>query len=155
MRRWRGMIVALALLAGALGGCGRGEPESSEPAKEASGEEVQPFDQALAARLPQGETETTAREGRKLFVTCAVCHGLDARGTQLGPSLRDGEWIDIDGSLPRIEQVIRDGIPDPKEADIPMPVLGGGAFSPEQVHALAVYVYALSRDRTTEKPDST
>ena len=89
-------------------------------------------------------------EGRKLFLTCAVCHGLDARGTQLGPSLRDAEWADVDSSLAEIEQVIRSGVPDPSDFDTPMPVLGGGDFDAKQVRALAAYVLAVS-----QRPDST
>jgi mono/diheme cytochrome c family protein len=148
-RRRGGLTLLLALAVAA--GCG--DDEGEEPANVAVHERVTALDPVLAAHLPPGATMETAETGRKLFITCAVCHGLDARGTQLGPSLRTGRWIDLSsGSLEEIEGLIRAGVPDPKEFATPMPVLGGGAFDDEQVRAIATYVYAISHAAAADAP---
>lgn len=120
---------------------GDGPPETLVSAED----EVEPLDSALVSRLPPGATLETAEEGRRLFVVCSVCHGLDAAGTALGPALNDGEWIAGSGEPEEIEAVIRAGVPAPEEFPIPMPVMGGGDFTDEEVRALAVYVYVLGR----------
>jgi mono/diheme cytochrome c family protein len=148
-RRKGGLALLVALAAAAASGGDEGE----EPASVAPHERVTALDPALAAHLPPGATMETAQTGRKLFITCAVCHGLDAGGTQLGPSLRTGRWIDLStGELEEIEGVIRTGVPEPKEFDNPMPVLGGGAFDDAQVRAIATYVYAVARAAAADAP---
>jgi mono/diheme cytochrome c family protein len=77
--------------------------------------------------------------------TCAGCHGADAKGTPLAPDLTDSHWLWGDGSLPSIERVIRQGVPEPKEHTGAMPPMGGARLTPAQVHAVASYIYALSR----------
>jgi mono/diheme cytochrome c family protein len=117
--------------------------------------EVAKIDPVLAAHLPPGATMEMAENGRKLFITCSVCHGMDAGGTELGPSLRDGEWVDIDGTPEQIQQVIRAGVPEPKDLSTPMPPMGGGHFDANQIRDLAVYVYAISHSApATAAPDS-
>ena len=108
-------------------------------------EVVEAFDPALARNLPPNVTPEQAQEGRERFVVCATCHGPDARGTQLGPPLRDQEWIHIDGSYEEIQRVIREGILEPEKYPVPMPRGGAGNFTEEQLRGVAAYVYALSR----------
>ena len=103
------------------------------------------MDAALLADMPEGTTMEELAMGRTAFVVCTVCHGLDAEGTQLGPSLRDGAWIHIPAELDSIAQIVRSGVSSPKEFPIPMPVMGGGDFDEAELNALATYVYALSR----------
>lgn len=99
-----------------------------------------------ARPLPGGVTGAMAAEGRRLFSeTCVVCHGPDARGTQLGPSLVDDEWIHVSGEYGEILRLIREGVPEPEEHPVPMPPLGGGAYTEAEVRALAAYVYSLDR----------
>ncbi|MDP9349359.1 MAG: cytochrome c, partial [Gemmatimonadota bacterium] len=87
-----------------------------------------------------------AARGRKLFAeTCGVCHGPDAAGTQLGPSLVDAEWLEGSGTLPEIERVIREGVLQPRQHPVPMPPLGGGDYTEEEVRSLAAYVYSLGK----------
>lgn len=137
--RWTAGI-ALATTLTACGGADGGK--SGGNADEAV--EVTKLDPALASHLPPGATMEMAENGRTLFVTCSVCHGQDAGGTQLGPSLRDSSWVTIRGTPAEIEQVIRDGVPVPKELDIPMPAMGGGDFDDAQIRDLTAYVYAIS-----------
>lgn len=138
--RW---LVATAALAAVLSGCDRTDAASgSEPEAEP---QVAEFDPALAAMLPPGITPELAESGRALFLPCAVCHGLDGRGNQLGPSLRDTSWTHITGSIEEIERVIRDGVPTPRDHPVPMAPMGGGDFDDEELRAVAAYVFAISR----------
>lgn len=156
MRSGRSLRVAaaLAVLTISVAGCGRDADEDGAGA-EVKDAEVAKLDPALAAHLPPGATMEMAENGRKLFITCSVCHGLDAGGTQLGPSLRDDKWVDIDGTPEQIQQVIHDGVAEPKEFATPMPPLGGGRFDAEQIRDLAAYVYAISHSApASAAPDS-
>jgi mono/diheme cytochrome c family protein len=80
------------------------------------------------------------RQGR-----CFTCHGAAGEGmSTLGPPLLDGEWLHGDGSIAFIERVIAAGVAEPKAATIAMPAFEG-QLSPEQIRAVASYVYVLSR----------
>lgn len=136
-------LALLAALAGSAacdmtegGGANAGTtPESEAPA----------LDPALAAHLPAGVSADLALQGRELFPTCGVCHGMEGEGTQLGPSLRDADWIHTDGSLEGITSIVQAGVPTPREHPIPMPPLGGGSFGREQLEAVAAYTFLLGR----------
>jgi len=137
---------ALTLILCATAACRDGGDAATRAAvAEGEGHVVEKLDPALARNLPQGATMDQAMEGQRLFEVCAVCHGTDARGTQLGPSLRSGEWIHIQGETEQIAEIIRAGVPQPKQYPVPMPPGGGGAFDDGEVRALATYVYVLSR----------
>ena len=150
MRQWARACVAVGASVSLswLSGC-RGEGEGGDDAaRVASEQEVEPFDAALARNLPPGVSQESARQGRELYVVCATCHGPDARGTQLGPSLRDQEWVHIDGSYEQIQRVIIDGVAEPEEFPVPMPAGGAGAFTQQQLRDVSAYVFALSRPAT-------
>lgn len=74
---------------------------------------------------------------------CHVCHGVDAKGTPLAPDLTDEDWINTDGSLEGIIEIIRTGVSQPKEYPTPMPARGGADLSDEDVEAVAEYVKSL------------
>lgn len=74
---------------------------------------------------------------------CYTCHGMDAKGTQLAPNLTDDQWINGDGSYDFIVNTVQHGVPTPKEHAAPMPAFGP-SMTPEQVHAVAAYVFSLS-----------
>lgn len=77
---------------------------------------------------------------------CFTCHGADAKGIQgLGPDLTDTTWLHGDGSLDFIKNIVRNGVPTPKEAAAPMPPMGGATLTPAQVDAVSAYVQSLSR----------
>src|SRR5690606_18612418 len=98
--------------------------------------------------LPPGVTPEMVAQGQQIYSSnglCFTCHGPDATGIpNLGPSFRDNEWLNIDGSYDAIVQVIQTGVPQPKEAASPMPPMGGAQLTDEQVRAVAAYVYSLS-----------
>lgn len=75
---------------------------------------------------------------------CATCHGEDAKGTQLAPDLTDREWLNGDGSLDFIVKTVTSGVPKPKKYPGAMLPMGGANLSPDQVRAVAAYVYSLS-----------
>ena len=54
------------------------------------------------------------------------------------------EWLNGDGSLAFIEHTVTTGVPQPKSHPAPMPPMGGASLSPEQIKAVAAYVYSLS-----------
>jgi glucose/arabinose dehydrogenase/mono/diheme cytochrome c family protein len=76
--------------------------------------------------------------------TCTGCHGANAAGTPLGPDLTDTKWLWSDGSFAGIAKTITSGVPQPKEYRSPMPPMGGAQLTPDQVSAVAAYIWGLS-----------
>ena len=141
---WYVATLILMVVGSLVAGCeSETDPEETEAAASAVVEEESPV--LAAGAIPPGVNEEEVEQGRELFLPCAVCHGLDGRGNQLGPSLRDGEWIRIGGSLQEIERVIREGVPQPERYPVPMVPMGGGDFEVGVVRAVAAYVFAISR----------
>jgi mono/diheme cytochrome c family protein len=62
----------------------------------------------------------------------------------MAPNLTDSEWLNGDGSLAFIEHTVTTGVPQPKSHPAPMPPMGGASLSPDQIKAVAAYVYSLS-----------
>jgi glucose/arabinose dehydrogenase/cytochrome c553 len=104
------------------------------------------------AALPvaPGATKDEVALGDRIFHgeasggTCTGCHGSDAKGSPQAPSLVDGKWLQRDGSLAHIAQVITDGVAKPKNYSVPMPPRGGAPLSDSDVTAVAAYVWAIS-----------
>lgn len=100
--------------------------------------------------VPKGSTKASVALGARVYsgqaggATCTGCHGTDATGTPLGPNLAAGKWLWSDGSLAGIEKSISTGVPNPKNYRSPMPPMGGAQLTPDQVSAVAAYVWALS-----------
>ena len=46
--------------------------------------------------------------------TCFTCHGQDAKGTPMAPDLTDQQWLNADGSLQSITNIVTKGVPQPK-----------------------------------------
>ncbi len=94
-------------------------------------------------------TAAMVAEGQALFASagrCAVCHGANGVGGRSGPNLADDTWIWIDPAGDVHEQlftIIKEGIPQPREARTGMPAMGGANLTDEQVHAIAAYVASL------------
>jgi mono/diheme cytochrome c family protein len=91
------------------------------------------------AMLEQGRTIYTGA-GR-----CAFCHGQTGTGGR-GPNLTDNTWLWIQADQPlhpQLVNIIRVGVPQPREAQIPMPAMGGAQLTPDELNALAAYVETL------------
>lgn len=105
---------------------------------------------AGAQQLPEGVSDAMVEQGRRIYLGdgfCYTCHGRDGRGVaNLGASLTDGDWAHTDGSYQGLVDRIRQGVPaDESPSGVPMPPTGGSGLSPEQVRAVAAYVWTLSR----------
>lgn len=77
--------------------------------------------------------------------TCAACHGQSGAGGQIGPNLTDAEWLHGDGSNEFIVGIVTNGVPIAKKSPGMMPPKGGAPLTPEQIRAVAAYVYSLGR----------
>jgi mono/diheme cytochrome c family protein len=82
---------------------------------------------------------------------CVGCHGDSGQGTPLGPALTGKEWLWSDGSLNGIKKTITDGVMQPKKYRSPMPPKGGAQLTPEQVSAVAAYVWSISHRSSKPK----
>lgn len=82
--------------------------------------------------------------GQEGGAACVGCHGARGTGSPLGPALTGKKWLWSDGSYAGILKTIQEGVMHPKEYRSPMPPLGGAQLSPDQLSALAAYVWALS-----------
>jgi glucose/arabinose dehydrogenase/mono/diheme cytochrome c family protein len=95
----------------------------------------------------------TASLGAQVFsgqvggAPCAGCHGSDGKGTPLGPDLTAGKYTWSDGSVAGIQKTIATGVPNPKNYRSPMPPMGGAQLSPDQLSAVASYVYSLGHPK--------
>ncbi len=98
--------------------------------------------------LPLGVTRAMVQRGDRVFHgagKCATCHGEDARGV-VGPDLTDDDWLHAKGSYLSIVTQILSGVPAGKSrSGVPMAPRGGSAISDADVHAVAAYVWVLSR----------
>jgi mono/diheme cytochrome c family protein len=74
---------------------------------------------------------------------CTGCHGSAGTGTALGPDLTDTKWLWSDGSYAGIAKTITEGVAQPKEYRNAMPPLGGASLTPDQVSAVAAYIWGL------------
>jgi mono/diheme cytochrome c family protein len=107
---------------------------------------------AITASLPvpAGATREMLALGDRIYhgevggATCTGCHGASAAGTPLGPDLTDKQWLWGDGSYAAIAKTISDGVAQPKQYRSPMPPMGGAQLTPEQVSAVAAYIWGLS-----------
>jgi glucose/arabinose dehydrogenase len=100
--------------------------------------------------VPEGATREMVALGERVYrgqvggAACTGCHGDSGQGTPLGPDLLGKKWLWSDGSYPGIKKTITEGVSQPKQYRSPMPPMGGAQLLPEQVSAVAAYVWALS-----------
>jgi mono/diheme cytochrome c family protein len=109
-------------------------------------------DAGTASNLPvaNGATPEMVALGERIYrgqvggAACAGCHGEKGEGSPLGPNITGQKWLWSDGSYVGIKKTITDGVPQAKEYRSPMPAMGGAQLTPDQVSAVAAYVWALS-----------
>jgi len=107
--------------------------------------------------VPEGATREMVALGDRIYhgqvggAACAGCHGASGTGSPLGPDLTGKKWLWSDGSFAGIAKTITDGVPRPKQYRSPMPPMGGAQLTPDQVSALAAYVWGLSHQATPEQ----
>ena len=97
---------------------------------------------------PAAVTDSIVEIGSMIFHDrggCAECHGRRGQGSQLGPSLRDGEWATGSGTYEEILEAVLHGKPRREtETGEPMPIRGVSELSDSDVRAVAAYVWAIS-----------
>jgi glucose/arabinose dehydrogenase/mono/diheme cytochrome c family protein len=99
---------------------------------------------------PQGATSAQVALGDRIYhgeeggATCVGCHGSDAAGTPLGPTLKAHDWLWSDGSYAGIQKTVREGVASPKQYRSAMPAMGGAQLTGDQVEAVSAYVWAVS-----------
>ena len=104
--------------------------------------------------VPPGATKEQVALGERIFQgeaadgTCAGCHGSDAKGSPMAPSLTNGVWFFGDGSLKAISKTVADGVPKPRNYSDPMPPRGGAPLSDADVAAVSAYVWAIDQQRS-------
>jgi glucose/arabinose dehydrogenase/cytochrome c5 len=114
---------------------------------------------AAANRLtvPEGATQEMVALGARIYrgqvggAACTGCHGESGEGTPLGPALTGKKWLWSDGSYAGIAKTITEGVSQPKQYRSPMPPMGGAQLTPDQVSALASYVWALSHRESSNR----
>ena len=113
-------------------------PEAQAPPPPAASAEA-------ALPTPPGATAEQVAKGMQIYRggSCSACHGPDAAGTAVGPSLTSGTWLWGDGSLAAITEVIGKGVPAPKQYRSPMPPMGGAQLSSDDLAAVSAYVWAV------------
>ncbi|MBI4520266.1 MAG: cytochrome c [Gemmatimonadetes bacterium] len=135
-------VLTLALITYA---CGGGEPAPQGEMAPSAAPPTQTSAAAPMGALPEGVTAEMVTQGQQIFTgagLCYTCHGPDGTGTPLAPNLTDVTWINVDGSYEAIVGVVTSGVAQPEEHPAPMPPLGGAQLTPDQVRAVAAYVYS-------------
>ena len=89
-----------------------------------------------------------AFNGKKLYVTCAACHGVDGKGNKaLGaPNLTDDYWLHGWGEA-AIVSMIKNGKINVMPAQSPK-------LSTEQIHVVAAYVFSLAKTSVASAADT-
>jgi glucose/arabinose dehydrogenase/mono/diheme cytochrome c family protein len=123
---------------------------AAAPANPPEGMHANAGREATNLPIPQGATRETVTLGARIYhgrvgaAGCTGCHGDNAQGTPLGPNLTDNKWQWSDGSYAGIAKTITDGVSQPKNYRSPMPPLGGAQLTPDQVNAVAAYLWSLN-----------
>jgi glucose/arabinose dehydrogenase len=100
--------------------------------------------------VPEGATKEMVALGDRVYhgqvggAGCTGCHGESGQGTPLAPDLMGKKWLWSDGSYAGIKKTITEGVSEPKEYRSPMPPMGGAQLTPDQLSAVAAYVWSLS-----------
>gem|GEM_PF-1628510 len=137
MRKWISSCAAPVLAVAWLSACPAARAPDPGPVR---------ADARSIDEWPPGVTAQTVAQGERLYRTiCVACHGGAGVGSPLGPALNDQDWIHISGEFAEIVRITTEGVPKPHQYPAPMPRMGGGNYTPEELHALGAYVYALSR----------
>jgi glucose/arabinose dehydrogenase len=163
----RGRIYRIVYHGGAEGGAANVTPCPSATAPAGNPAEVaaQPPegthpDAGAAAKslsVPEGATREMVALGARIYrgqvggAACTGCHGDSGEGTPLGPALTVKKWLWSDGSYPGITKTITEGVSQPKQYRSPMPPMGGAQLTPDQLSALAAYVWGLSHRASSNR----
>lgn len=152
VRVTRSRGIAVLACAAALSACGGGEKAAtSTPAATSAAPAAAEPAKPVVGAPPAGATVAMVAEGDSIFHglkaggICLSCHMPDAKGGPLAPNLTDTEWVTIDGSYASIQKRVTEGMATPTPPyTSPMLPMGGAQLTPDQIKAVAAYVYAIS-----------
>ncbi len=103
---------------------------------------------AAAQERPATVTDSLVEIGSMIFHDrggCADCHGGRGSGSELGPSLRDSQWMSGSGTYGEILEAVLHGKPRSEtESGEPMPMRGVSELRDNDVRAVVAYVWAIS-----------
>ena len=71
-----------------------------------------------------------------------------ASARRSAPTFTSGTWLWGDGSLQSITDIIKTGVPKPKQHPGAMPPFGGVPLSDTDLAAVAAYVWAIGHQKT-------
>jgi glucose/arabinose dehydrogenase/cytochrome c5 len=151
----RGRIYRVTYHGGAAGGTGNATacPSAAAPAGDIAQAAANPPEGThpdAGVPVPEGATPEMVALGDRVYhgqvggAPCTGCHGDSGQGSPLGPPLTSKKFVWSDGSYAGIKKTIIEGVPQPKNYRSPMPAMGGAQLTPDQVSALAAYVWSLS-----------
>jgi mono/diheme cytochrome c family protein len=133
----------------AFAACAKKEDAGQAAAGDTAAAATAPAPEAAApapANLPAGVTQEMVTQGQQIFTAagnCFTCHGPDAKGTTLAPDLTDSQWLNVGGTYDEIVQLVKTGVPTPKQHPAPMPPMGGAALNDDQVKQVSAYVWSV------------
>jgi mono/diheme cytochrome c family protein len=143
--------MGLFLTVAVLVGCGDAADDRAAPAAPGTQPAAPPAAvSGTPGATPAGGAAGQVEEGRQVFAgagICFTCHGQNAQGTPLGPNLADGQWLWVEEGpnfQAELANVIRAGVPQPREYPAPMPPRGGANLSDQQIDAVAAYLISLN-----------
>lgn len=141
-------VLAVAALV-AMAACGGGE--EAPPADAPAAAPATPPAAAMGSFDMAELTPALVAMGDSIFHgtlaggLCQTCHGVDGKGMAgLAPDLSDTTWLNTDGTWQGIATTVQTGVPTPKQHPAPMLPMGGATLTPDQIRAVAAYVYRLS-----------
>ena len=141
--RYDDQVAGNGTMASPRGGTGS---ETTNPPTGDTGMKMTDTSKGVASMSASGDIALGDKifHGKAAGGTCFTCHGQNAKGTSLAPDLTDSKWLNTDGSQSGIASVVTSGVAKPKEHQAGMPPMGGAKLSPDQIQAVAAYVYSLS-----------
>jgi len=108
--------------------------------------------------VPPKVTVERVAEGLNLYHgkgQCDACHGALGVGTDEGPSLLTGAWKLGPGDYPWLVHITRHaGWGSVSRGGDPAPMRGPTVLNPDEIDAVAAYVWNISRGRTAGVPRS-
>lgn len=153
-KKWGSRFAMLAIAGMVATACeaAEEEPAIEEPAVTETPAGAPPAAGEVPAELQGVVTAEEVAMGRQIFAgkgNCATCHGPEGQGTTLAPNLTDDEWLWVtaaaDPNVLRDElmRVVHEGVTQPRQFPAPMPPMGGGQLSDEEMRAVAAYILTL------------
>src|SRR5690606_20771143 len=131
--KWTGWMAAATLVV--FGACGGDSADQADAPVDTGAQPPAAEQEPVGANveLPEGVTQDMVAQGKTVFETstCWTCHGMDGAGGPLAPSLRDGDWLNTDGTIEGIINIVRTGVAQPVSAPAPMPAMGGAQLTDE------------------------